>query len=500
MERHRDILALLHGIKRNDAEFALASAGNKKKRFKNGVEDQKGSEGSSSSGAPSEADATETSTGKPTAFRISAWAEHVEETEEFTLLSPAITGPEDKEKSVGEMPWKERSTPMTRKERKKARKSAAHASRILETELITAANLEFVSGAIYIKTNKEKGANMNADEENGQASKKPCPEPEDIGGDQGKSKLGGYGQRVQNTMGKPRTPRKELREVTRLGKITKFSRKDSQRSPFVASDPFHGIDPQIFERLGVQVIDVPHGSKKRQDLIKKLAIVIQEDLDAMDREERDAKIREEAFWRFVSKDAKVALTELHKQFSWATGELKKNKSQKMEPVPAEDPPVAPQGLDVSLVNDVGPVNWTTEIVHETERLVQRLRHELGLVRCTKTHKTQADLSSWRTCLEEFKEDLLNLMMKRAASQSLTHSRLQFLDEYNELKEHLVSCPGRFEDIISREIEREEEILRQQENKRWEREEAHRQGKPCVKRIKVLRIVEAKTVKKTKQEE
>lgn len=83
------------------------------------------------------------------------------------------------------------------------------------------------------------------------------------------------------------------------------------------------IDPKIFERLGVQITNQRGNRKGRKEMIARLARAIRQDFEIVEKDESESKFRRASFWRYVSKGAATSLNERHMNFSWATGELRK---------------------------------------------------------------------------------------------------------------------------------------------------------------------------------
>jgi len=88
------------------------------------------------------------------------------------------------------------------------------------------------------------------------------------------------------------------------------------------TDPFNGVDPAIFFRLGVEVENPVKNSRPRKDLIVKLVAAVKEDIDIISREEEETKMREEGFWRWAGRAAYHAIMETRKELDWATGQKK----------------------------------------------------------------------------------------------------------------------------------------------------------------------------------
>ena len=114
------------------------------------------------------------------------------------------------------------------------------------------------------------------------------------------------------------------------GRAKKYSHK---RSP--KFDPYDGLDPQIFNRLGIKVIDPPKSSSTRKDLICKLITQIKEDLAIQAQEKVEARIREDGFWRWAGRGAYHLIMKNREDMDWATGVRKSVPNEKAS---CQDPP------------------------------------------------------------------------------------------------------------------------------------------------------------------
>jgi hypothetical protein len=201
-------------------------------------------------------------------------------------------------------------TPKTKKEKKQARKMAVNSTRVSAAEIFTEADYAFASQALYGSTTWGKSGSPKVETNVGQNSKKTCASTDNpVEDGRSKSKVESHSKSLQ-----------------------KSKRRESSGPPSVPSDPLLGVDPKIFERLGLTLADMDQWSKKRKDNLKKLATIIADDLEVTERENREAEIRKAGFLRFVNKRTVTNLDELHEQFSWSTGEIKKrDKAQKTAP-------------------------------------------------------------------------------------------------------------------------------------------------------------------------
>jgi hypothetical protein len=83
-------------------------------------------------------------------------------------------------------------------------------------------------------------------------------------------------------------------------------------------DPYWCVHPAIFHRLGIDV-NPRTNSRKRRELVAELAEAITNDLEVVAREQKEAAMREEGFWRWAGRGAYENMMEYHERFDWATG-------------------------------------------------------------------------------------------------------------------------------------------------------------------------------------
>jgi hypothetical protein len=340
--------------------------------------------------------------------------------------------------SVTEQPSEEivamTTPPATKKEKKQARKLAANSSRISAAEIFTEADYSFVSGALYGKTTWGKSGSLSVDENVGQDLKETTASTENrIDDGPSKSHMESYSKRLRNA-----------------------TRRNSPGSRSVASDLLLGVDLHIFERLGIQLDGVDKWSKKRKERLKKLAAVIAEDLEVTKREDRETEIRKAGFRRFVNKRTVTNLDDLHEQFSWSTGEIKKqDKARKKESQSEYDHPIAPQTPDASLARVHQPADWTQEMVYdETSRLYHKLSYECPLTIEEGTGViTPLDFLKFREVFEEIKRDHSALMLKRVAEESAYNYEIIFINENGNQEQINWTWPGCMPDIVERALKK-----------------------------------------------
>ena len=116
-----------------------------------------------------------------------------------------------------------------------------------------------------------------------------------------------------------------------------------------ASELYDGIDPEIFFRLGVAIVDPLKNSVARKDLVAKILAAVKDDLQIVAQENMEAEMREIGFRRWAGKTAWNNIKDVRQTLDWATG-------QKIDPLthrPTSDMN-APPFLDENGIEDVRP--------------------------------------------------------------------------------------------------------------------------------------------------
>lgn len=84
------------------------------------------------------------------------------------------------------------------------------------------------------------------------------------------------------------------------------------------NDPYWAVHPAVFHRLGININPTTNSSERRH-LVCALAAAIKNDLEVVAREQEEAAMREEGFWRWAGRGAYENMMEYHERFDWATG-------------------------------------------------------------------------------------------------------------------------------------------------------------------------------------
>ncbi|KAF8858302.1 hypothetical protein BDZ45DRAFT_802627 [Acephala macrosclerotiorum] len=217
-------------------------------------------------------------------------------------------------------------TKMTRRERKKARKAGNNSVKDKHgMEVFPQEEIDFVSEAIHLTIHESKGAwegtyiydhkqkLLEAEEE----AMIDDNEADDDDLQSITSSMTDFSVKSPDAMTpRQRKAQKKFNSAINHSSYNGGSRKF--RSPKL--DPFDGVDPDIFPRLGIEIASPANNSKERKDLANKLVAAVKEDIGIIEREDADTVMREEGFWRWAGKTALFHIKETRKDFDWATGQ------------------------------------------------------------------------------------------------------------------------------------------------------------------------------------
>ncbi|TGO65795.1 hypothetical protein BCON_0001g01130 [Botryotinia convoluta] len=228
--------------------------------------------------------------------------------------------------AISEMSLEEES--LTKRERKRAKKLGAKTRR--NVVVCSQDEINGISEALHGQIHESKGAwegtyaydNRHADtssaiagpvgEEDEEYDAYAVQPPTQVSNKEYKTP--NYPTPKQQRAAKRLTTVTSLRQSKLRGHQQRFTPETAYKN-----DPYGGIDPEIFYRLGVDV-KPPSNPKTRKELIGKLIAAIQNDLHVIRREEEEAIIREEGFWRWAGRNAFRNILEYRKIFDWATGQ------------------------------------------------------------------------------------------------------------------------------------------------------------------------------------
>ena len=83
-------------------------------------------------------------------------------------------------------------------------------------------------------------------------------------------------------------------------------------------NPFNVVDPQIFFRLGVEVVNPIKNSMARKELVAKLVAAVKNDLSIIKQEDQETAMRQEGFLRWAGKAAYQAIMDTRVALDWVS--------------------------------------------------------------------------------------------------------------------------------------------------------------------------------------
>jgi hypothetical protein len=211
---------------------------------------------------------------------------------------------------------------MKRSERKKAKKLGLDSARTKrKVEAFPKEDTDFISEAIHLSIHETKGGwegtyvyvNKQPDKE------QSIPEVEEVEDlvDLAKalsvkppSDPSVSTARQRKCVKKFSTP---VKHAGYRGGSRKFSPKGG-----LASDPFDGVDPEIFFRLGIEVVNPIKNSVARKELVAKLVVAVKNDLSIIKQEDEETVMRQEGFLRWAGKAAYQAIMDIRVGLDWVS--------------------------------------------------------------------------------------------------------------------------------------------------------------------------------------
>lgn len=251
---------------------------------------------------------------------------------------------------------------MTRKERKQAKKSGNGTSKDRRSvEAFPQEAVDFISEAIHSTVHESKGAwegtynytkaeSLFLTDNNSSIDENPIEDEElEVVTEKGDS----LSVKAPHDM----TPRqrkinKKFNTPINHSSFRGGSRKYTPNRG-MDSDLYDGVDPQIFFRLNVEVVNPLVNSKVRKDLVAKLVAAVKEDLNVIFREDEETTMREEGFWRWAGKTAYEYIKKTREDFDWATGQ--KKGSPRREDLADDDMSIAEEFEDLKIAVEPVPL-------------------------------------------------------------------------------------------------------------------------------------------------
>jgi hypothetical protein len=214
---------------------------------------------------------------------------------------------------------------MTRRERKKLRKSGNNSIKDkTSVEVFPQEELDFISEAIHLTVHESKGAwegmynyDHKQPEQGEETGDEEMQDEADVEGVT--SSVSDFAVRSPADMTpRQRKTQKKFNSAINHSSFSGGSRKFGSTK----ADPFDGLDPDIFSRLGIEIANPADHSKERRDLATKLVEAVKDDIDTIKREGEDTVMRETGFWRWAGRATYNHIRETRINFDWATGQKK----------------------------------------------------------------------------------------------------------------------------------------------------------------------------------
>lgn len=214
----------------------------------------------------------------------------------------------------------EETPKMKKSERKKAKKlglGPAHKKR--KVEAFAKEDIDYISEAIHLTIHETKGGWEGSYIYNKQLDvEQPIPEIKKVKdiidhtanlSVKVPSTPSGLTPRQRKCVKKFSTP---VRHAGYLGGSRKYSANS------LSNGPLDGVDPKIFFRLGIEVMDPPKNSVARKDLVAKLITAVKSDLAIITQEETETEMRAEGFWRWAGKGAYDEIMKRREKLDWVS--------------------------------------------------------------------------------------------------------------------------------------------------------------------------------------
>ncbi|KAG4428483.1 hypothetical protein IFR05_016036 [Cadophora sp. M221] len=218
---------------------------------------------------------------------------------------------------------------VTRRERKKAKKSGNGTKDRKSIEAFPSDETDFISEAIHLSILESKGAwegtyvydhkkaavkeSVMIDEDNAEYDEESMT-----------AHFESFAVKSPTTPLKDMTPR-QRKVVKRMSTPMKHSsgsgsRKFSTQFTATQIDLYDGVEPDIFFRLGIEVVNPLKNSKARKDLVAKLVAAVKEDINIITREDKEVELRAEGFWRWAGRTVYNTILKTRENIDWATGQ------------------------------------------------------------------------------------------------------------------------------------------------------------------------------------
>jgi hypothetical protein len=255
---------------------------------------------------------------------------------------------------------------LRRSERKKAKKMGgiSTSKKLLDIESFPLDDTNFISEAIHLSIHESRGAWEGTyiyGDMSHEAEEEVAEESDEAIGESAAALC------VKPMYCLTPTQRRLAKKVSTPFKARKISGNSRRFSPKDVSkaDPYDGLDPQMFSRLGIKIIDPPKNSICRKDLVAKLVAEIKNDLAAIAQEDEESNMRQEGFWRWAGRAAYHTTMKTREEIDWATGMKKGDPRESFVDEELEDGPsreVAEAEKDVLAIPD-NDISYGDTAVH-----------------------------------------------------------------------------------------------------------------------------------------
>jgi hypothetical protein len=226
---------------------------------------------------------------------------------------------------------------LTKKAAKKARRAAEYAA---DNEEIIVNNefLDFIAEALHGCKIMDKGCAVMEDMDDDNIKslteqfKNEALFKENVAFQQfNRNKMYKYGRQT-------RVEKENAERLAKLEKVAVYApaAPGFLKPNFVDIDSTTRFDASFFVRLKIKFTNPHDNSRERREMVVKLAKEINADMDVAEREEKGMRMRQAGFWRYVNGTAAENLKDAHLNFSWATGELKKERKLRESSAESED--------------------------------------------------------------------------------------------------------------------------------------------------------------------
>lgn len=217
---------------------------------------------------------------------------------------------------------------LTRRERKKSKKNGNSTPKARrDVESFPMEELDFVSEALHLSVHESKGAWQGTyvyDHKQESFDARCAIEEEEPQTPESEMTSSVHDLAVRAPTGLTPRQRKTLKKYMPPINHSSYGGGSRKFSPHAllqdATDPFNGVDPAIFFRLGVEIVNPVKNSKARKDLVAKLVAAVKEDIEIITREDKETEMREAGFWRWAGKTAWHVMKETRRTLDWATGQ------------------------------------------------------------------------------------------------------------------------------------------------------------------------------------